>query len=91
MRWSNRLMSLMHSDIHWCSRSSEDVIIIDHCGKFHNVPLLGIMGGITYNPCLDLRQFGCAMRDGPHDALVQGIAFDYENDVQGYRQIFVQA
>ena len=59
----------------------EDVTIIDHCGEFPNVPLLGIRGGITYNPCLELRQFGYARRDGPHDALVQGIAFDYENDV----------
>ena len=49
------------------------------------------MGGITYNPCLALRQFGYARRDGPRDALVQGIAFDYENDVQGYRQKFVRA
>ena len=33
MRWSNRLMSLMHSNIHWCSRSLEDVTIIDHWGN----------------------------------------------------------
>ena len=39
-RWSQRLMTLKHSDIHWCSRSKENVIIIDHCGEFHNVPLL---------------------------------------------------
>ena len=54
MKWSHRLMSLTHSDIHWCSRSSEDVTIIDRCGEFPNVPLLGIRGGITYNPCLAL-------------------------------------
>ena len=51
-RWSHRLMSLTHSDIHWCSRFSEDVTIIDRCGEFPNVPLLRIRGGITYNPCL---------------------------------------
>ena len=51
-------MSLKHSDIHWCSRSSEDVAIIDHYGEFPNVPLLGIRGGITYNPCLELRNLG---------------------------------
>ena len=55
LRWSNRLMSLRHSDIHWYSRSLEDINIIDHCGEFPNVPMLGIRGGITYNPCLALR------------------------------------
>ena len=32
----------------------EDVTIIDRCGEFPNVPLLGIRGGITYNPSLAL-------------------------------------
>ena len=53
-RWSQRLMMLKHSDIHWCSRSIGNVTIVDHYGEFHNVPLLGIRGGITYNPCLAL-------------------------------------
>ena len=53
-KWSQRLMSLSHAYIHWFSQSLEDVIIIDHCGEFPNVPLLGIRGGITYNPCLAL-------------------------------------
>ena len=77
-------MLLSHTDIYWCSRSYEDITIIDHCGEFHNVPLLGIRGGITYNPSLSLRQFGYTRRDGPHDMLIQGIIFDYENDFQGY-------
>ena len=52
LMWSQRLMTLTHSDVHWCSRSRENVIIVDRCGEFPNVPLLGIRGGITYNPCL---------------------------------------
>ena len=63
-------MSLTHANIHWCSRSQGDVIIIDHCGELPIVPLLGISGGITYNPSLDLRQCGYARRDGPHDMLI---------------------
>ena len=55
LTWSQRMMSLTHSDICWCSRSLEDISIIDRCGEFPNVPLLGIRGGITYNPCLALR------------------------------------
>ena len=84
-------MSLTHSDIHWCLRSLEDVSIIDRCGEFPNVPLLGIMGGITYNPFLDLRQFGYARRDGPHEILIQGLVFDYDKEDQGYRQRFTCA
>ena len=55
------------------------------------MPLLGIRGGITYNPSLALRQFGYARRDGPHDMIIQGIVFDYEDDPQGYRQRFIRA
>ena len=91
LKWSRRLMSLKHSNIHWCSRFLKDFTIIDRCGEFPNVPLLRIRGGITYNPCLALRQFGYVRRDGPHDTLIQGIAFEYENDDQGYRKRFIRA
>ena len=53
--------------------------------------LLGIRGGITYNPCLALRQFGYARRDGPHEMLFQGLVFDYDNDDQGLRPRFIRA
>ena len=54
-------------------------------------PILGIRGDIIYNPCLALRQFGYARRDGPHDMLIQRVIFDYESDDQGYRQRFIRA
>ena len=85
LRWSQRIISLSHTDIYWYSQSHEDITIINPFEELPNVPLLGIMGGITYNPSLALGQFGYARRDGPHDALIQGIMFDYENDFQGYR------
>ena len=65
--------------------------MIDCCGEFPNVPLLGIRGGITYNPCLALRHFGYALRDGPHEMLIQGLVFDFDNDNQGLRQRFIRA
>ena len=80
-------MTPIHSDIHWCSRSKENVIIIDCCGELPNVPLLGIRGGITYNPCLALRQF----RYGPHDMLILDLVFDFDNDAQGLQQRFIRA
>ena len=85
LRWSQRIMSLSHTDIYWYSQSHEDITIIDCCVELPNVPLLSIRGGITYNPSLDLCQFGYAQRNGPRDMFFQGIIFDYENDPQGYR------
>ena len=84
-------MSLSHMDILWYSRSMGDISIIGRCGESPNVPLLDIRGGITYNPSLALRQFGYARRDGPHEMLIQGIVFNYEDDVQGYLQRFIRA
>ena len=69
----------------------EKVAVIDRCGEYHNVPLLGIRGGITYNPCLALRQFGRARRDGPHELLLTGIVFDYKGDVEGHRHGFIRS
>ncbi|KAI5439947.1 hypothetical protein KIW84_025345 [Lathyrus oleraceus] len=91
LKWSRRIMTLSHSDIRWCSNLRENVIIIDRCGEFPNVPLMGIRGGITYNPALALRQFGYARRDGPHGMIIQGTVFDYDNDPQNLRQKFVRA
>ena len=91
LRWNQRSMSLSHSDIYWRPRSQEDISFIDHYGEFPNVPLLGIKGGITYNPSLAIRQFGYAQRDGPHDMLIQGIMFDYSSDLQGYHHKFIRA
>ncbi|KAI5434468.1 hypothetical protein KIW84_021340 [Lathyrus oleraceus] len=91
LKWSQRIMSLSHSDICWCPQFKENVTIIDRCGEFPNVPLLGIRGGISCNPALALRQFGYARRDGPHEIIIQGIVFDYDSDSQGLRQRFVRA
>ncbi|XP_058733138.1 uncharacterized protein LOC131604732 [Vicia villosa] len=84
LRCNQRIMSLSHSDIRWCSLSKENITIIDRCGQYPNVPLLGVRGGITYNRFLALRQFGYSRRDGPHHMLIQGIVFNYEDDPQGY-------
>ena len=89
--WSQRIMSLTHMDILWCSRAMENTAIIDRRGEYPNVPLLGIRGGITYNPCLAMRQFGYARRDGPHELLIGGIVFNYEDDTHEYRRRFIRA
>ena len=49
------------------------------------------LGNKNYNPCLSLRKFGYARRDGPHEMLIQGWVFNYDNNDQGLRQRFIRA
>ncbi|KAI5416901.1 hypothetical protein KIW84_041777 [Lathyrus oleraceus] len=58
LRWSTRLMSLTNDDTSWYNRVYDGIQIIDSCGEFSNVPLLGTCGGINYKPTLALRQLG---------------------------------
>ena len=53
--WAPKIMELAHSDIDWYHRAYQDIEIIDNCGSFPNVPLLGTKGGINYNPVLARR------------------------------------
>ncbi|KAI5422104.1 hypothetical protein KIW84_045524 [Lathyrus oleraceus] len=58
LRWSMRLVSLTNDDFFWYNRVYDGVLIIDSCGEFSNVPLLGTCGGINYNPILARLQLG---------------------------------
>ena len=69
----------------------EEVAVIDRCGEYPNVPLIGTHGGITYNPCLSLRQFGRARKDGPHELLIPSIVFDFQGDSEEHRCRFIRA
>lgn len=71
--WSQKIMSLTHSDIMWYNRSLGDVQIIDGCGEFPNVPLMGTKGIISYNPVLARRQLGYPMTDRPLSILLEGL------------------
>jgi hypothetical protein len=68
-------MSLTHSDISWCNPIHKGIQIIDSCGNFSNVPLIGTKGGINYNPVLALRQFGYPMKDIPINIKLEGLFF----------------
>lgn len=55
--------------------------IIDSCGEFPNVPLMGTKGIISYNPVLSRRQLGYPMKDKPPNILLEGIYLrDNEED-----------
>ncbi|KAI5446873.1 hypothetical protein KIW84_014642 [Lathyrus oleraceus] len=80
LRWSTRLMSLTNDDISWYNRVYDGVQIIDSCGEFPNVPLLGTGGGINYNPILARRQLGFPLKDKPNNILLEGMFFQEGKD-----------
>lgn len=81
LRWSQKIMSLTHSDIVWYNRSLDGVEIIYSCGEFPNVPLMGIKGIISYNLILARRQLGYPMKDKPLNVLLEGFFLrDSEED-----------
>ncbi|KAI5436029.1 hypothetical protein KIW84_022459 [Lathyrus oleraceus] len=56
--------------------------IIDCCGEFSNVPLIGTQGGINYNPSFARRQLGFPLRDKPNNTLLDG--FFYQDALEAY-------
>ena len=69
------IMSLTHSDINWRNPIQDGIKIIDSCGHFANIPLIGTKGGISYNPVLARRQFGYPMKDIPSNIKLEGLFF----------------
>lgn len=65
-------MSPTNADVTWYSRVYDDVKIVDNCGEFPNLPLLGTKRGINYNPILARCQLGYAMKDKPRNILLEG-------------------
>ncbi|KAI5417411.1 hypothetical protein KIW84_042135 [Lathyrus oleraceus] len=65
--------------------------IIDSCGEFSNVPLLGTCGGINYNPILARRQLGFPLKDKPNNILLEGVFFQDGKDPQGLKARMVRA
>ena len=91
MGWAYRIMSLSHKDLIWAITVMDEVDIIDSCGEYPNVPLIGTNGGITYNLCLALRQFGRARREGPHELLMLSIVFNFQGDSDEQCRRFIRA
>jgi hypothetical protein len=89
-RWSQKIMSLAPSDIVWYNRDYDTGTIIDSCGDFANVPLLGICGGISYNPILARRQFGYPM-EKPKSVSLDEIFYLNQKDGKGMRGRFIKA
>jgi len=89
--WSQRLMSLTPADVVWYNPAYDKGTIIDSCGEFHNVPLLGIRGGISYNPTLARRQFGYPMENKPLNIYLDNVYYHNQKDSQGMRDQVARA
>lgn len=84
-------MSLTPSDITWYHATCNFRNIIVSCGEYSNVPLLGMQGGISYNPILAKRQFGCPMETKPNNIYLEGEFYFNHEDPSNIRGKFVQA
>jgi len=84
-------MALTPADIVWFNSTLDPKVIIDHCGEFNNVPLLGTRGGISYNSVLARRQFGYPMRMSPLYLILDVDFFFYEKDVGNKKAQFIRA
>ena len=84
-------MSLTNDDVVWYDSSLSSLEIIDSCGKFSNVSLIGTQGGINYKPALARRQLGFPLRDKPNNTLLEGIFYKEGKDPQHLKQTIVHA
>lgn len=75
LRWSQRIMSLRSEDISWFIPGADSEGIIDGCGEFLNVPLIGRYGGINYHPALARRQAALVMKKKPENIYLENIYF----------------
>ncbi|XP_050916553.1 uncharacterized protein LOC127131681 [Lathyrus oleraceus] len=89
--WSQKIMSITHSDIDWFDCAYEGVTIIDNYGEFPNVPLLGTKGCINYNAILAHRQFGYPMKDNPNTIFLESFFFNEGEDKKAFKENIVHA
>ncbi|XP_050889168.1 uncharacterized protein LOC127094371 [Lathyrus oleraceus] len=91
LRWSQRFMTIDQESIHWYDPSYDVGVIIDSCGEFPNVPLLGVHGGINYNHILARRQLGYPMVDKPDNLLLSGFFYLNEEESSGLKERIIHA
>jgi len=84
-------MPLTPADIVWVHASANSERIIESCGEFSNVPLIGAYGGITYHPALAMRQFGYPMNGKPINLSFSVEFYLNSKDPTNMRRRFVEA
>ncbi|XP_050914121.1 uncharacterized protein LOC127128792 [Lathyrus oleraceus] len=85
--WGRRLVVLTAKDIRWCNQNTKGGDFVVSCGKYPNVPLLGMKGCINYNPILLRRQLGYALTHAPKDQdLVEYFYFLVQDNLELVKQ-----
>ncbi|XP_050908977.1 uncharacterized protein LOC127122726 [Lathyrus oleraceus] len=85
--WARRLVVLTAKDIRWCNQNTKGGDFVVSCGKYPNVPLLGMKGCINYNPILLRRQLGYALTHAPKDQdLVESFYFPLQDNLELVKQ-----
>ncbi|XP_058759464.1 uncharacterized protein LOC131632751 [Vicia villosa] len=90
-KWAERIMGLRAKDIVWYNSALDDREVIMSCGKFKNVPLMGLRGGINYNPVLARRTFGYAFISPPEQTEIAENIFYHVATDNGQMAEAVQA
>ncbi|XP_058783562.1 uncharacterized protein LOC131658267 [Vicia villosa] len=90
-KWAERIMGLRAKDIVWYNKALDDMEVIMSCGKFKNVPLMGLRGGINYNPILARRTFGYAFVSPPEQTEIAENIFYHSATDSGQMAEVVQA
>ena len=91
LSWSEKILAFTPADIVWFNPALDLEFIIDRCGEFNNVPLIGTRGGISYNQVLARRQFGYPMVMNPLYLTLDRDFFYYTKDDVNKRAQFVKA
>ncbi|KEH22266.1 transmembrane protein, putative [Medicago truncatula] len=89
--WSKKIMALTPSDIIWYHPIWDKGTVIIRCGEYPNVPLIGMEGGISYNPILARRQLGYPMKTKTNSLALTEEFYYNKDDPLGIRGKFVQA
>jgi hypothetical protein len=84
-------MSIDQGSIHWYDPSYDVGVIIDSCGEFPNVPLLGVHGGINYNPILARCKLGYPMADKLDNLLLSGFFYLNDEESSGLKDRIIHA
>ncbi|XP_058741583.1 uncharacterized protein LOC131613961 [Vicia villosa] len=90
-KWAERIMGLRAKDIVWYNKALEDMEVVMSCGKFKNVPLMGLRGGINYNPVLARRTFRYAFVSPPEQTEIAENIFYHSATDSGQMAEAVQA
>jgi hypothetical protein len=89
--WSRKIMALTSSDIVWYHPTWDNGTAIIRCGDYPNVPLIGMEGGISYNPILARRQLGYPMKTAPNSLALTNEFYCNEEGHLDQRKKFAQA